>query len=240
MNKNIHDLIIAIDGHSSCGKSTVSKDLARLLKIAYIDTGAMYRAVTLYALQNNLIADGKIDEEGLKASLDEIDIRFRTNLNKGTNDTWLNGKKVEEEIRNLEVSNNVSQVSALGFIRKRLVELQQLMGEKGGVVLDGRDIGTVVFPNADLKIFMTAEPEIRAQRRFNEMKAKGQNPSFKEVLKNVKDRDQMDSTRKESPLKQAADAVVLDNSHLSQKEQLDWILDELTEMGVSFEAVYRT
>lgn len=234
MTKDIHSLIIAIDGHSSCGKSTVAKDLARLLTIAYIDTGAMYRAVTLYALQNNLIKDGKIDEEGLKSSLNDIDIRFRTNLSKGTNDTWLNGKRVEEEIRNLEVSNNVSPVSALGFVRKRLVELQQLMGEKGGVVLDGRDIGTVVFPNADLKIFMTAEPEIRAQRRFDEMKAKGQNPSFEEVLKNVQDRDQMDSTRKESPLKQADDAVVLDNSHLSPKEQLDWILDKLTEMGVKF------
>jgi cytidylate kinase len=234
MTKDIHSLIIAIDGHSSCGKSTVAKDLARLLKIAYIDTGAMYRAVTLYALQNNLIEDGKINEEGLRSSLDDIDIRFRTNLSKGTNDTWLNGAKVEEEIRNLDVSNNVSQVSALGFVRKRLVKLQQLMGEKGGVVLDGRDIGTVVFPNADLKIFMTAEPEIRAQRRFDEMKAKGQNPSFEEVLKNVKDRDQMDSTRKESPLKQAEDAVVLDNSHLSPKEQLDWILDKLTEMEVSF------
>jgi len=234
MTKDIHSLIIAIDGHSSCGKSTVAKDLARLLKIAYIDTGAMYRAVTLYALQNNLIEDGKINEESLRSSLDDIDIRFRTNLSKGTNDTWLNGAKVEEEIRNLDVSNNVSQVSALGFVRKRLVKLQQLMGEKGGVVLDGRDIGTVVFPNADLKIFMTAEPEIRAQRRFDEMKAKGQNPSFEEVLKNVKDRDQMDSTRKESPLKQAEDAVVLDNSHLSPKEQLDWILDKLTEMEVSF------
>lgn len=233
MTKDIHSLIIAIDGHSSCGKSTVAKDLARLLKIAYIDTGAMYRTVTLYALRNHLIANGEIDEEGLRSSLDDIDIRFRTNLSKGTNDTWLNGENVEEEIRDLEVSNNVSPISTLGFVRKRLVELQQLMGDKGGVVLDGRDIGTVVFPNADLKIFMTAAPEIRAQRRFDEMKAKGQHPAFEEVLKNVKDRDLMDSTRKESPLKQAEDAVVLDNSHLSPKEQLDWILDKLTQMGVS-------
>ncbi len=234
MTKDIHSLIIAIDGHSSCGKSTVAKDLAKLLKIAYIDTGAMYRAVTLYALRNNLIVNGKIDENALKNSLDYINIRFQTNLNKGTNDTWLNGERVEEEIRSLEVSNNVSQISALGFVRKRLVELQQLMGEKGGVVLDGRDIGTVVFPNADLKIFMTADPEIRAQRRFDEMKAKGQNPSFEEVLKNVKDRDQMDSTRKESPLIKAEDAVVLDNSHLSPKEQLKWILDKLDQMGVNY------
>ncbi|WP_462318764.1 (d)CMP kinase, partial [Marinilabilia sp.] len=138
----------------------------------------------------------------------------------------------ENEIRSLDVSNNVSQISALGFVRRRLVELQQMMGEKGGVVLDGRDIGTVVFPNADLKIFMTASPEIRAQRRYDEMKTKGEEPSFEEVLKNVKDRDLMDSTRKESPLKQAEDAIVLDNSHLNQKEQLDWILDKLTEMGV--------
>lgn len=234
MTKDIHSLIIAIDGHSSCGKSTVAKDLAKLLKISYIDTGAMYRAVTLYALRNNLIVNGKIDENALKNSLDYINIRFQTNLNKGTNDTWLNGERVEEEIRSLEVSNNVSQISALGFVRKRLVELQQLMGEKGGVVLDGRDIGTVVFPNADLKIFMTADPEIRAQRRFDEMKAKGQNPSFEEVLKNVKDRDQMDSTRKESPLIKAEDAVVLDNSHLSPKEQLKWILDKLDQMGVNY------
>lgn len=232
MTKDIHSLIIAIDGHSSCGKSTVAKDLAKLLKIAYIDTGAMYRAVTLYALRNKLIQEGEIDEGGLKSSLDDIDIRFRTNLGKGTNETWLNGENVENEIRSLEVSNNVSQISALGFVRKRLVELQQMMGEKGGVVLDGRDIGTVVFPDADLKIFMTASPEIRAQRRYDEMKAKGENPSFDEVLKNVKDRDLLDSTRKESPLKQADDAVVLDNSHLNQKEQLDWILDKLTEMGV--------
>lgn len=232
MTKDIQSLIIAIDGHSSCGKSTVAKDLARLLKIAYIDTGAMYRAVTLYALRKNLIANGKIDENGLKSALDAIDIRFRPNLSKGTNDTWLNGENVEEEIRDLEVSNNVSPISALGFVRKRLVELQQLMGEKGGVVLDGRDIGTVVFPNADLKIFMTADPEIRAQRRLDEMKGKGQNPTFEQVLKNVIDRDLMDSTRKESPLKQAEDAVALDNSHLTPHEQLDWILDKLAKMGV--------
>jgi len=232
MTKDIHSIIIAIDGHSSCGKSTVAKDLAKLLKIAYIDTGAMYRAVTLYALRNHLIENGKIDESRLKISLDDIDIRFRTNISEDTNETWLNGEKVEEEIRRLEVSNNVSQISALGFVRRRLVELQQLMGEKGGVVLDGRDIATVVFPNADLKIFMTAAPEIRAQRRFDEMKAKGQNPSFEEVLKNVKDRDLMDSTRKESPLKQAEDAVVLDNSHITPQEQLEWILDKLKETGI--------
>ncbi len=234
MTKNIHALIIAIDGHSSCGKSTVAKDLAKKLKIAYIDTGAMYRAVTLYALRNKLISGGEIDKEKLNTSLKDIDIQFRSNVNEGTNETWLNGENVEEEIRTLEVSNNVSQVSALGFVRKRLVELQQSMGEKGGVVLDGRDIGTVVFPNADLKIFMTASPEIRAQRRFDEMKMKGQNPTFEEVLENVKNRDLMDSTRKESPLKQASDAIVLDNSHLSPQQQLDWILEKLTQMDVDF------
>ena len=232
MTKDIHSLIIAIDGHSSCGKSTVAKDLARLLKIAYIDTGAMYRAVTLYALQNHLIVNGKIDEEGLRFSLYDIDIHFYSNLNEGTNETWLNGMNVENEIRSLDVSNNVSQISALGFVRRRMVELQQKMGNEGGVVLDGRDIGTVVFPDADLKIFMTASPEIRARRRYDEMIAKGETPSFEEILKNVKDRDLMDSTRKESPLKKADDAVVLDNSNLNKQQQLDWILDQLKAMGI--------
>jgi CMP/dCMP kinase len=232
MTKDIHSLIIAIDGYSSCGKSTVARDLAGLLKIAYIDTGAMYRAVTLFALRNKLIRDGNIDKEGLKSALDEIDIRFRSSLNEGANETYLNGENVENEIRGLDVSKHVSPVSALGFVRERLVKLQQLMGKKGGVVLDGRDIGTVVFPNADLKIFMTASPEIRARRRYDEMASKGENPAFEEILKNVKDRDQMDTTRTESPLKKAKDAIVLDNSHLNKKQQLDWILDKLVETGV--------
>jgi len=229
MTINIHSAIIAIDGHSSCGKSTVARDLARKLGIAYIDTGAMYRAVTLFVLQNQLIRDGKIDEEGLEKALDQIDIQFRPNPETGNNDTYLNGKNVENEIRRLDVSNHVSQVSSLGFVRKKLVELQQLMGEKGGMVLDGRDIGTVVFPHADLKIFMTASPEIRAQRRYDEMKQKGETPSFDEVLENVKARDHMDSTRSESPLKKASDAVVLDNSHMNREQQLEWIMERLNK-----------
>jgi cytidylate kinase len=231
MTKDVHSLIIAIDGYSSCGKSTIARDLAGFLKIAYIDTGAMYRAVTLFALRNKLIRDGNIDEDELKSALDKIDIRFRSSLNKRANETYLNGDNVEKEIRSLDVSKYVSQVSALGFVRKRLVELQQLMGKKGGVVLDGRDIGTVVFPNADLKVFMTASPEIRAQRRYDEMTAKGENPAFEEVLKNVKNRDMMDTTRAESPLQKAEDAIILDNSHLNQKQQLNWILGKLVETG---------
>ncbi|MFO8000790.1 MAG: (d)CMP kinase [Marinilabilia sp.] len=227
MTKDIHSAIIAIDGHSSCGKSTVARDLARDLGIAYIDTGAMYRAVTLFALQNHLIRKGEIDEEGLKQALDHVDIRFHPNPETGSNDTYLDGRNVEKEIRRLDVSNHVSQISSLGFVRKKLVDLQRQMGEKGGVVLDGRDIGTVVFPHADLKIFMTAAPEIRAQRRYDEMKQKGEDPSFDEVLENIKERDRIDSTRNESPLRQAPDAVVLDNSHLTREEQLEWIKERL-------------
>lgn len=227
MTKDIQSLIIAIDGHSSCGKSTVAQDIARELGIAYIDTGAMYRAVTLFALRNNLIHEGKIDEAGLQNAMDKIDISFHPIPDKGTSETYLNGENVENEIRSLDVSNHVSQVSALGFVRRKLVDLQQKMGEKGGVVLDGRDIGTVVFPEADLKIFMTASPEIRARRRYDEMIGKGENPSFEEILKNVKERDELDSTRDESPLKKADDALLLDNSHLNRKEQLTWIMEKL-------------
>ena len=232
MTKNIDSAIIAIDGHSSCGKSTVARDLAQKLGIAYIDTGAMYRAVTLFALQNHLIRDGDIDEEGLKKALDQINILFKPNPETGNNDTYLNGQHVEKEIRRLDVSNHVSQISSLGFVRKKLVELQQQMGEKGGVVLDGRDIGTVVFPHADLKVFMTASPEIRAQRRYDEMQQKGENPSFEKVLENVNERDRLDSTRKESPLKKAPDALILDNSHLNQEEQLEWIMKQLREKKI--------
>jgi len=232
MTKNIDSAIIAIDGHSSCGKSTVARDLAQKLGIAYIDTGAMYRAVTLFALQNHLIRDGDIDEEGLKKALDQINILFKPNPETGNNDTYLNGQHVEKEIRRLDVSNHVSQISSLGFVRKKLVELQQQMGEKGGVVLDGRDIGTVVFPHADLKVFMTASPEIRAQRRYDEMQQKGENPSFEKVLENVNERDRLDSTRKESPLKKAPDALILDNSHLNQEEQLEWIMEQLREKKI--------
>jgi cytidylate kinase len=225
--------IIAIDGHSSCGKSTVAKDLAKELAYVYIDTGAMYRTVTLVAMRNNLISDGKIDESTLQERLPEVNITFKYQPDEKKNETFLNGESVEEQIRGLEVSNNVSAISAIAFVRKRLVELQQEMGNKGGIVMDGRDIGTVVFPDADLKLFMTASPEIRAQRRYDELTAKGDKVDFEAILENVKQRDHLDSTREESPLKQADDAVVLDNSHLNKEQQLEWIIDVLKERNLA-------
>ncbi|TAJ13817.1 (d)CMP kinase [Marinilabiliaceae bacterium JC017] len=229
MQKGKDKLIIAIDGFSSCGKSTVAKDLAKRLTYAYIDTGAMYRAVTLFALRQGLLSADGIDEENLQEQLHEIKISFKYDVEQKKNETFLNGQSVEQEIRGLEVSNNVSAISTLRFVRERMVELQQDMGREGGIVMDGRDIGTVVFPEADLKVFMTASPEIRAQRRYDELVGKGQEVSFEEILKNVVDRDHMDSTRKESPLRQADDAIVLDNSHLTPDEQLDWIVERLKE-----------
>ncbi len=234
--KDIQSIIIAIDGHSSCGKSTVSRDLAKLLKIAYIDTGAMYRAVTLFALNQKLIQNGEIDEEQLKARLDEVVVEFRAHPETGETQMWLNDRNVEKEIRSLEVSRMVSPVSTLKFVREKLVQIQRHLGEKGGVVLDGRDIGTVVFPNAHLKIFMTASQEIRAERRFKEMKEKNIEFSYDEVLENVAERDHIDTTRKESPLRQADDALVLDNSHLTREEQLQWILERLRERGWRWES----
>ncbi len=219
--------IIAIDGHSSCGKSTVAKDLAKVLGYVYIDTGAMYRSVTLFAMQNGLIEEGKIDEAGLQRRLDDIRITFKYQPEEKKNEAFLNGVSVEEAIRGLEVSSNVSAVSAIGFVRKKLVELQQEMGKEGGIVMDGRDIGTVVFPDAELKLFMTASPEIRAQRRYDELRAKGDQVAFESILENVKQRDHLDSTREESPLIQADDAIVLDNSQLNKEEQLEWIMNVL-------------
>jgi len=226
-------LIIAIDGHSSCGKSTVAKDLAKEIGYVYIDTGAMYRSVTLFAMRNGFIADGTIDEKQLSAHLNAIKITFKYQPEEKKNETFLNGESVEDAIRGLEVSQNVSAVSALGFVRRRLVELQQEMGIEGGIVMDGRDIGTVVFPKAELKLFMTTSPEIRAQRRYDELIAKGEPVNFQEILENVKYRDHQDSTRKESPLMQADDAVVLDNSHMNKEEQLLWIMKKLDERGLS-------
>ncbi len=222
-------LIIAIDGHSSCGKSTVAKDLAKKLSYAYIDTGAMYRSVTLFAIQNGLLNNGNVDESLLEQKLPEINISFNYQPELKKNETFLNGVSVEDEIRGMEVSQNVSRISAIAFVRKRLVELQQEMGRVGGVVMDGRDIGTVVFPSADLKLFMTTSADIRAQRRFDELRAKGEDVNFDEILENVKLRDHLDSTREESPLKQAGDAVVLDNGQMTKDEQLNWILDVLKE-----------
>ena len=228
---DIKKIIIAVDGHSSCGKSTVAKDVAQAFGLTYIDTGAMYRAVTLFAMRNKLISDKGINIEKLQQSIDSIDICLLKNPETLKTATFLNGENVENEIRTMEVSNNVSAISALGFVRKRLVELQQNMGKMGGVILDGRDIGTVVFPDADLKIFMTASPEIRAQRRYDEMLGKGEKVKFEDVLNNVESRDHIDSTRVESPLKKADDAVVLDNSDMTREEQLDWIFTRLKESG---------
>jgi cytidylate kinase len=225
-----HKLIIAIDGYSSCGKSTFAKILAKHLKYAYIDTGAMYRAVTLFALQNNMMDADHINAQLLETHLGEIDIRFIRNSETGANETTLNGKNVEEAIRSLEISSRVSEVSSYKFVREQMVELQRKMASGGGVVMDGRDIGTVVFPNADLKLFMTADPEIRAQRRYEELVAKGQTVDFNDIRENLIKRDLLDSTREESPLRQAEDALVLDNSHMTPDEQLIWVEDKMKKL----------
>lgn len=219
-------IIIAIDGVSSTGKSTMAKDLARELGYTYIDTGAMYRAVTLYGLQHGYFSDGKVDEEKLKAAMGNIDISFRLNPETGRPDTYLNGVKVEKEIRGMEVANRVSLVAALGFVRRAMVAKQQEMGKEKGIVMDGRDIGTVVFPSAELKIYVTASPEVRARRRLDELNAKGEHASFEEVLDNVRTRDHIDMTRAESPLRKADDAVELDNSGMTVAEQKAWLLKQ--------------
>lgn len=229
MPKDLQKITIAIDGHSSCGKSTVAKDLAQAFGLTYIDTGAMYRAVTLYAIEQGLYSPHGLLVAELEKALPHIKIALRKNKESGQVETWLNQELVEDRIRSLEVSTKVSEVSALAFVRKRMVELQQEMGKNGGVVLDGRDIGTVVFPQADLKLFMTASPEIRAQRRYDEMQAKGEKVSFEAVLENVKSRDHIDSTRAESPLRKADDALVLDNSRLDRQAQLAWVMQQLKD-----------
>ncbi|MBO4529263.1 MAG: (d)CMP kinase [Paludibacteraceae bacterium] len=222
-------IIIAIDGFSSCGKSTMAKDLAKSVGYAYVDTGAMYRSVTLYCLRNNWINDGVVDEEKLKEAIPSIKIDFRYNPEKQINETYLNDENVESEIRSLKVSNSVSIVSAIGFVRRAMVAQQQAYSVDRGVVMDGRDIGTVVFPDAELKIFLTASPEIRAQRRYDELKAKGENVSFDEVLENVKQRDFIDQNREESPLRKADDAIELDNSYMTIQEQKEWLLQRFEE-----------
>ena len=217
-------IIIAIDGHSSCGKSTFAKAIAARLGYIFIDTGAMYRAVTLYALENGAIEMGILDEQRIVAMLPEIDINFRFNPQRGASDIYVNGDLVEGKIRTIEVSNYVSQVSSVGAVREKLVALQQQMGLKRGVVMDGRDIGTVVFPDAELKIYMTADPMVRAERRYKELTAKGDNVSLEEIYENVVSRDKADMSRAISPLRKADDAIVLDNSHMSVEEQMEWFL----------------
>ena len=219
-------ITIAIDGHSSCGKSTMAKALAKEIGYIYIDTGAMYRAVTLFALQNGLISEAGIDEDGLRQHLPEVMITFRLNEETGRPDTYLNGICVEREIRSMEVSNYVSPIATLGFVREAMVDLQRLMGAAKGVIMDGRDIGTVVFPDAELKVFVTASVDVRAQRRYDELTAKGEACNFDEIRANVMERDRIDSTRAISPLRQAEDAIVLDNSHMTIPEQKAWLLEQ--------------
>ena len=220
-------ITIAIDGFSSCGKSTMAKDLAKEIGYIYVDTGAMYRSVTLYALRHNLFnADGTIREEELQTQMKDINISFQLNKETGRPDTYLNGENVENEIRTMEVSSHVSPIATLPFVRKALVEQQQRMGVEKGIVMDGRDIGTVVFPNAELKIFVTASAEVRAQRRYDELKAKGMEADFADILKNVQERDYIDSHRETSPLRKADDALELDNSQLTIAEQKQWLYDQ--------------
>ncbi len=219
-------IIVAVDGFSSCGKSTMARDLARAVGYAYIDTGAMYRAVTLYAIRQGFFQGDTLDETALQEAMDDVEISFRPNPETGVSETFLNGEPVETEIRGMEVSNRVSRIAALGFVRRSLVSKQQEMGEAKGIVMDGRDIGTVVFPQAELKIFVTASAEIRAQRRVKEMREKGQSVSFDEVLKNVQERDRLDMTRAESPLRKADDAIELDNTYMTIAEQQAWLMEE--------------
>ena len=215
-------IIIAIDGHSSCGKSTFAKAIAARLGYIFIDTGAMYRAVTLYALENGAIPSGIVDESRVVAMLGDINIDFRFNPERGASDIYVNGDLVEGKIRTIEVSNCVSPVSSIREVREKLVAMQQQMGRKRGVVMDGRDIGTVVFPDAELKIFMTADPHVRALRRYDELRAKGDNVSLEDIEQNVRSRDEADMSRAISPLRQAEDAIVLDNSFMTIPEQMAW------------------
>ena len=223
-------IIIAIDGYSACGKSTFAREIAARLGYIFIDTGAMYRAVTLYGLRHGAIRDDRVDETALVALLPEVNITFAFNPDRGASDVILNGENVETQIRSLEVSDYVSRVSQIAAVRQKLVDMQQRMGEQKGVVMDGRDIGTAVFPNAELKIFMTADPEVRAQRRYAELKAKGQQPSLEEIAANLRERDYADEHRAISPLRQAPDARVLDNSRMSVAQQMDWVMDLIENM----------
>lgn len=228
--QDMKKITIAIDGYSSCGKSTMAKDLAREVGYIYVDTGAMYRSVTLYAMRNGLFnADGSINTCELEQKMGEINISFRLNSETGRPDTYLNGELVEKDIRTMEVSARVSPIAALPFVREALVARQQAMGKEKGIIMDGRDIGTVVFPDAELKIFVTASAEVRAQRRYDELKAKGMPADFDDILKNVKERDYIDSHREVSPLRKADDAIELDNSNMTIAEQKAWLMQKFNE-----------
>jgi len=219
-------IIVAIDGLSSCGKSTMAKNLAKAVGYLYIDSGAMYRAVTWFALQQDLFENETINETALQALIQTLDISFAVNPATGQNETFLNGKNVETDIRSMEVASKVSPIATLEFVRNALVIKQQEIGKNKGIVMDGRDIGTVVFPDAELKIFVTASAEVRTQRRVDELQMKGMEVSFDEVLANVCERDRIDSNRQISPLRKADDALELDNSHLTIEEQQAWLLKQ--------------
>lgn len=224
-------IVIAIDGYSSCGKSTMAKNLARQLGYVYVDTGAMYRAVTLYALRHQLFkADGEVDAASLQQAMPDISVSFQFNKQTGKPDTYLNDELVEQEIRTMQVSERVSKIAALPFVRTALVAQQQRMGVDKGIVMDGRDIGTVVFPHAELKIFVTASAEVRAQRRYDELQQKGMPARYDDILKNVQERDYIDSHREVSPLRKADDAIELDNSNLTIDEQQQWLLQQVDKV----------
>ena len=225
-------ILIAIDGHSSCGKSTMAKELAKAAHYKYIDSGAMYRAVTLYCLQKGFFNDNVLNLEAIRNTIEDIRISFRFNRKTGSSDTYMNEENVEKQIRSMAVADKVSTVAAVGFIREAMVKQQQAMGEDKGIVMDGRDIGTVVFPNAELKLFVTARPKVRAQRRFDELIVKGEIVNFEDILANIEKRDLIDSTRKDGPLQKAPDAVVLDNSDMTIAEQNAYLF-RLFEQTVS-------
>ena len=230
MSDTEQKIIIAVDGFSSCGKSTFAKAIAARLGYIFIDTGAMYRAVTLYALEHGAIRSGIVDEEAVVRLLDQIAITFRFNPDRGASDIYVNGDLAEGKIRTIEVSNCVSRVSAIPEVRSKLVAMQQEMGRRRGVVMDGRDIGTVVFPDAELKLFMTADPAVRACRRYKELTGKGMTVTMEEVERNIRERDKADMSRAVSPLRQADDAIVLDNSHMTVDEQMAWFMEEFAKV----------
>lgn len=223
-------IVIAIDGFSSCGKSTMAKDLARRIGYVYVDTGAMYRSVTLFALNHHLFnEDGSVKADQLEKLMPEVNISFKLNTETGRPDTYLNGMCVENDIRGMEVSSHVSPIAAIPFVREALVAQQQRMGGDKGIVMDGRDIGTTVFPEAELKIFVTASAEVRAQRRYDELKAKGAKANYDDILKNVQERDYIDTHREVSPLRKADDALELDNSHMTIEEQNAWLMQRFEQ-----------
>ena len=223
-------IVIAIDGFSSCGKSTMAKDLARRIGYVYVDTGAMYRSVTLFALNHHLFnEDGSVKADQLEKLMPEVNISFKLNTETGRPDTYLNGVCVENDIRGMEVSSHVSPIAAIPFVREALVAQQQRMGGDKGIVMDGRDIGTTVFPEAELKIFVTASAEVRAQRRYDELKAKGAEANYDDILQNVQERDYLDTHREVSPLRKADDALELDNSHMTIEEQNAWLMQRFEQ-----------